>query len=127
MDALREFLEDLQRHGDAQGNLLGLFHVLIGRRVTRTDGTVISTGMPWRSLAHLLKKVHWPKEAVRGLGLNPSGLPPRDRERYWYAAISRAGVDSPEAIQAGDRLADAIQAVGYVVGPAPGRRQLPTD
>jgi hypothetical protein len=127
MDALREFLEDLQRHGDAQGNLLGLFHVLIGRRVSRTDGTVISTGMPWRSLAHVLKKVHWPKEAVRELGQDPATLPPRDRERYWYAAISRAGVDSAAAVQAGDRLAEALQAVGYVVGPAPGTHRSAKD
>ena len=34
MDLLREFLEDLKRHGQAQGYFLGLLHLLIGRRIT---------------------------------------------------------------------------------------------
>ncbi len=119
MDGLREFLEDLKRHGYAQGNLLGLFHVLIGRRIARSDGALISNGITWRALAEWLKKVRWDKEAVGELGVDPARLPPRDRVRYWYLAIVQAGVDSQEATQAGDRLAEKLQAAGYVIGPAP--------
>jgi hypothetical protein len=119
MDGLREFLEDLKRHGYAQGNLLGLFHVLIGRRIVRPDRTLISNGITWRELAELLKKVRWDKEAVRELPVGVASLPPRDRVRYWYLAIVRAHVDSPEAMQAGERLADQLRAAGFIIGPAP--------
>ena len=119
MDVLREFLEDLKRQGYAQGNLLGLFNVLIGRRIARSDGTLLANGITWRALAEWLKKIRWDKEAVRELGIDPARLPPRDRERYWYLAIVLARVDSAEATQAGDRLAEKLQAAGYVIGPAP--------
>jgi hypothetical protein len=121
MDALSEFLDSLKRHGLPQGNLRGLFHVLIGRRITKTDGTLISDGVTWRTLAAALKRVRWEREAVRHLGLDPAVLPPRDRERFWYTAIARAGVDSAEAAAAGDRLGKALRAKGYIVGPAPGQ------
>jgi hypothetical protein len=120
MDRLREFLEAVREHGWAQGNFLGLLHALIGRRLTLADGTLVSAGLTWRAAAALLKRVRWDREAVRELGLDPADLPPRDRERYWYTAITRAGVDSPAARQAGDQLATALQGAGYVVGPAPG-------
>ena len=55
------------------------------------------------------------------LGLDPSKLPPRDREKYWYTAIAQAQVDSDAATAAGNRLAEKLQEVGYVVGPPPGR------
>jgi hypothetical protein len=119
MDVVREFLEDLRQRGYTQGNLLGLFHVLIGRRITRADGTPVSVGLTWRELAALLKRVRWDKDAVRELGLEPRNLPPRDRERYWYGAIVHARVDSPPAREAGDRFAALVQSAGYVVGPAP--------
>jgi hypothetical protein len=121
MDALGEFLESLKGQGLASGNFRGLLHILIGRRITRTDGTLVSDGVTWRTLAAALKRARWDKEAVRELGLDPAALPPRDRERFWYMAIARAGVDSEEAATAGDRLSKALRAKGYVVGPAPGR------
>lgn len=120
MDGLREFLEDLKRHGYARGNLLGLFHVLIGRRIARLDGTVISQGLTWRAVADWLKKIRWDKDAVQELGLDNRALPPRDRVRYWYMAIVQARVDSAEAIRAGDRLAEKLRSAGYLIGPAPG-------
>jgi hypothetical protein len=120
MDGLREFLEDLKRHGYAQGNLLGLFHVLIGRRIARVDGTVLSQGLTWRAAADWLKKIRWDKDTVQELGLDSRALPPRDRVRYWYLAIVQARVGSPEAIRAGDLLAEKLRSVGYVIGPAPG-------
>src|SRR5271154_660976 len=100
--SMRDFLDDLKEKGLAQGNLLGLLHVLIGRRIEKSDGTVVSVGQTWREAAAWLKKARWEKEAVRELGLDPDALPPRDRQRYWYAAITQAKVAGPAAVAAGD-------------------------
>jgi len=121
MDALQELLEDLKRHGLHQGQALGLFNVLIGRRISRADGAVVSNGLTWRELAAWLKKVRWDRDTVRELGLNPDELAPRDRQQFWYSAIARAAVDSDKAAQAGDRAAERLRKLGYVVGPAPGK------
>ena len=120
MDRLREFLDAVRQHGLAEGHFPGLLHILIGRRVTLADGTAVSAGLTWRAAAAVLKRARWNREAVRELGLNPAALPPRDRERYWYTAISQARVDSPQARAAGDQLAAQLQAAGYHVGPPPG-------
>jgi len=119
MDSLRELLEAIKERGAATGRFRGLLHVLVGRTIRRTDGTVVASGMTWRELAALLKKVRWDREAVRELGLDPDALSPRDRQRYWYQAIAQAGVDSPAAVAAGDRLAQAVSSAGYTIGPAP--------
>lgn len=119
MDGFVEFLQVIKRTNLAQGNFLGLLNVVIGRRIQTTQGAAVSTGVPWRVLAQELKKVRWDKEAVRELGLDPKSLPPRDRERYWYLAISRAQVGSAKASAAGDRFAEVLTQAGYVVGPAP--------
>jgi hypothetical protein len=118
MDRLREFLDRVRDRGQAR-NLLGLLHVLIGRRISLADGTEISRGMTWRDVAALMKKVRWDPEAVRDLGIDPESLQPRDRQRYWYQAIMQAGVDSPAAREAGDRLAEALKSAGFVIGPPP--------
>jgi hypothetical protein len=119
MDRLREFLEHVKRNNTAKGNLRGLLHILIGRRVALADGTVVSGGLTWRALANQLKLVRWETETVKELGLDPDALPPRDRQRFWYTAISQAGVDTPAARTAGDKLATALKKLGYVVGPGP--------
>src|SRR5579864_6511291 len=98
MDALLGFLEDVKEH--AQGNFLGFLYLLIGGRIKKADNTVISNGLTWRELAAVLKKVHWNTECVRELGLDPETLAPRDRNRFWYVAISQSGVDSEKAAQA---------------------------
>jgi hypothetical protein len=121
MDALTEFLEDLKQQGLAQGHFLGLLNLLVGRTITRADGTLISGGLTWRTLAAVLKKVRWSRESVRELGLDPDDLPPRDRQHFWYSAISRARIDSAKAREEGDRLAAILAANGYVVAPAPGK------
>ena len=128
MDRLREFLSSVEEQGVARGNFLGLLHVLIGRPIALSDGTVVSLGQTWRELSALLKKVRWDRESVRELGLDPTRLPPRDRERYWYAAITQAGVSSDQARLAGDRLAQAVRPLGYVItsGPQAGPSQEPT-
>jgi hypothetical protein len=120
MDQLREFLGAVRKQQAAKGRFRGLLHVLIGRRVALPDGTVVSSGMTWRELSSALKKLRWDREDVRELGLDPADLPPRDREKFWYLAISRAGVVSPEASAEADALTEPLRALGYEVGPAPG-------
>ncbi len=120
MDQLHEFLEAVRKHEAASRNLLGLLHILIGRRVASADGVLVSSGMTWRNLAALLKRERWETETVRELGIDPDDLPPRDRYRFWYTAINQAHVDSAEAVAAGNKLASTIHDLGYVVGPAPG-------
>src|ERR671933_500877 len=119
MDRLREFLDAVRKQGVAQGHFRGLLHILVGRRVSQADGTPVSGGMTWRELAAVLKRVRWDREAVRELNLDPADLPPRDRQRFWYAAIAQAGLDSDAARAEGDRLIEPLGALGYVVGPAP--------
>jgi hypothetical protein len=120
MDRLREFLEDVRRLAQFRGNFLGLLNILIGRHVAKADGTAISDGLTWRQVASVLKKYSWDKELVRELGLDPGQFAPRDREQFWYMAINRAHVDSPEAFQAGDRLAAALKKAGYSITPGQG-------
>jgi hypothetical protein len=120
MDRLRRLLETLQEQGTARGNLRGLLHLLIGRRLALGDGSAVSTGLTWREAAALLKRVRWDREAVREFGLDPEALPPRDRQRFWYTAIAAAGVDTPQAAAAAERLIKPLQALGYLVGMPPG-------
>jgi hypothetical protein len=115
MDALRDFLDELKRQGLDRGHTLGLLHLLIGRQLQKADGTAVCRGLTWREAAALLKKVRWPKEAVRDLGLDPRQLPPRDRLQYWYAAISQANIDSPPARAAGAKLSELVASKGYRV------------
>jgi hypothetical protein len=77
--------------------------------------------MTWRELAAVLKKARWDRDAAAAVGQDPAALPPRDRERFWYTVIARAHVDSPEAAAAGDKLAEALRAKGYEIGPSPGK------
>jgi hypothetical protein len=121
MDGLREFLDDLKRRGLAEGNLLGLFHIVVGRRIQTAAGELVSNGVTWRELAEMLKRVRWPKDSVRELGIDPDTLAPRDRQRFWFQAIGQARVDSPAAAAAGQRLAETLNAAGYVIGPPPTR------
>jgi len=122
MDQLATFLDDVRRHVALSGHFRGLLHLLIGRRIVAPDGTVISTGQTWRSVAALLKKVRWNKDAVSEVGLEPAELPPRDRERYWYTAITRALVDSEEARRSADHIAAALRARGYLISGGPAEK-----
>jgi hypothetical protein len=120
MDRLREFLDAVRAQGVVGSHFLGLLHILIGRRIALDDGTPVSAGMSWRQLAALLRQVRWDREAVRELNLDPADLPPRDRQRFWYSAISQAHVNSAAASAAGDRFTAVLRPLGYIVGPAPG-------
>jgi hypothetical protein len=112
MTPLHQLLEHLRDHPLAVGRFRGLLYVLVGRRL-RQGETLISSGLTWRELAALLKKVRWPPEAVRELGIDPAELPPRDREKFWYQAINRAGLTDPAARQQGEELFAELAAAGY--------------
>jgi hypothetical protein len=114
MDALSTLLDVLKNNGQTKGAFLGFLNVLIGRTIARGK-VVVTKGLTWRELAGWLKKVRWDPEAVRELGLDPDDLPPRDRQRYWYAAITLAKIDSTVAQQAGDRFAAVLGGLGYEV------------
>ena len=125
MDRVHALLDQLKRRGIPQGDFLGLLHVLIGRHVVNQEGASVCHGLTWRELSAWLKKVRWPPEAAAELGLDATQLPPRDRQRYWYSAIVQAHVDSPEAIQAGERVAAMLAKLGYRVLPAASRPAVP--
>lgn len=119
MDGITAFLEVVRSAGLAVGHFRGLLHVVIGRRLTKTDGTLVSRGITWRELAALLKTLRFDRDLVREFGADPDALAPRDRERFWYAAIAQARVDSREAVDEADRLVAPLKTLGYVVGPPP--------
>src|SRR5581483_348000 len=119
MDARLDVIHRIKRERWAQGNFLGLLNVLIGRRIEQGDGNLVSNGITWRELAALLKKVRWDKAAAKELPLEGVALPPREREKYWHAVIVHAGVASPAAVQAGDRLAVVLRQAGYMVSRSP--------
>ena len=120
MEGLREFLEKVRQNHLVRGHFRALLHVAIGRRISRADGTLLSAGVTWRQLSDLLRIIRWDKELVRELGLNPDDLPPRDRQRYWYAAIVAARVNGPDARDQGDAYAKLVAPLGFEIGPAPG-------
>jgi hypothetical protein len=119
MDGIRELLETARTHGLVDGHLRGLLHIAIGRRVSRTDGTLLSTGLTWRELASLLKQLRFDKELVRELGAEPEELAPRDRNRFWYSAIALARVDAPEAVAEAEAILPRLKEAGFVIGPNP--------
>lgn len=120
MDGIRELLSAVRDAGLLTGNFRGLLHIAIGRKVTRADGSTVSAGFTWREVATELKTLRFDTELVREYGADPDVLAARDRERFWYAAIAAAKVDSAEAIAEADKLAPRLKALGYLVGPAPG-------
>jgi hypothetical protein len=119
MDGLREFLDTVRAHRLVPGHLRGLFHAVIGRRVAAADGAVVSAGLTWRELAAVLKQIRFDPQLVTVLGADPDQLSPRDRQRFWYAAIALARPDSAEASADADALAAAVRPLGYVIGPPP--------
>src|SRR5262249_6322578 len=122
-DQLRALLEAVKAHGAAKGRFRGLLHALVGRTLRSADGTVISAGMTWRELAALLKAGRWDRASVSELGLSLAELPPRDRGRFWDAAITRAGIASAEASAAADALTADLAELGYEIGSAPSGKE----
>jgi len=120
MDGIREFLSAVRDAGLAGGHFLGLLHIAIGRRVTRPDGTVVSTGITWRVLSAELKNLRFDQELVREYGADPDDLVARDRERFWYSAIAVAKVDSSTAVAEAEKLIPLLEPLGFLVSPPPG-------
>jgi hypothetical protein len=120
MEGIRDLLSAARDAGLAAGHFRGLLHIAIGRRVTRSNGALLSAGLTWRELAAELKHLRFDTDLVRELGIDPDALATRDRERFWYSAIALAKVDSREASQEADKLVPRLAALGYTVGPAPG-------
>ncbi len=114
MDRLHEFLDAVRNRGVATGHFRGLLHLLIGQPIRLADGTLISGGM---------KKERWDREAVRELGIDPAELAPRDREKFWYTAIARAGVSSAESQASSQVVAQKLASLGYVVGGPSGETE----
>lgn len=119
MDGLRTFLESLRDHNLIAGRLRGVLHVAIGRRISKPDGTVLSTGVTWRELAALLKTVRFDREWVREFADDPDAISPRDREKFWYTVIGLARVDSAEAVAQAEKLVALVKPLGFVIGPSP--------
>lgn len=119
MDGIRDLLEAARANGLIAGRFRGLLHVAIGRTVTKPDGTKVSSGVTWRALAALLKAIRLDPEIGREAGADPETLSPRDRERYWYAVIALARVDSPEAVAEAEKLVTPLKDLGYLVAPPP--------
>lgn len=120
MDGIRDLLETARTNGLVAGRFRGLLHIAIGRTVTKPDGTKLSTGLTWREVAALLKALRFDPELGRELGADPDTLSPRDRERYWYAVIAIARVDSADAVAEAEKLVGPLKDLGYVIAPVPG-------
>lgn len=119
MDEVRALLEALDEKPFLKGHLRGLLHILIGRKITKADGTVVSGGLTWRQLATELKAAKFDKDLVAELGADPDAIAPRDREKMWYLAIGLARVDSVEAIEQAEQLLPSLKQLGYTIGPSP--------
>jgi len=120
MDGTRRFLEVVLAQNLMVGNLRGVFHIAIGRKLTAPDGTVISVGVTWRELSILCKSLKLDTELVQELGADPDTLSPKDREKFWYFAVAHAKVNSAEARDQADTLVAPLKKLGIIVGPAPG-------
>ncbi len=119
MDGLIPFLEMVRDRKLAAGRLRGFLHICIGRRVTKTDGTLVSAGVTWRELSVLLKDAKFDKDLASQVGADPDALSPRDRQRFWYSVIALARPDSFEARTEAEALVGVLKTAGYQVGPAP--------
>src|SRR5688572_10503878 len=119
MDALTELFDLLRAKQLTRSLFLGFLNVLIARRITNSQGVIVSAGLTFRDLANWLRKVRWDPDDVKELGLDPDSLPVRDRQRYWFSAICQAQVGSEAALKSGEQFAAKLKAAGYVVGPPP--------
>ena len=120
MDGSRAVLELIRDRGLVAGRLRGFFHLVIGRALSRGDGTILSTGVTWRELSQLLKLLKFDRDLVKELDADPDSISPKDREKFWYVAISLAKVDSAQARLEAEELAGLLKPHGILVGSAPG-------
>jgi len=118
MDELRRFLETAQHHRLVAGHLRGLFHIVIGRRIVKADGTLVSAGITWRELANLLKELRFDPDLAKEFDADSEDVAPRDRQRFWYSVIALAHPDSAEAFADAELLAARLKPLGYQVAIA---------
>ena len=90
-----------------------MLNLLVAYRITDESGQVISNGLTFRQVSEKLKKSRWNPDDVETLGLKSAELPQRDRLRFWYVALVRAGVGCSKAMMEADTLAKAVKKVGY--------------
>ena len=118
MEGIRDLLEAARTNGLVAGRFRGLLHIAIGRTVSKPDGTKLSAGLTWREIANLLKVLRFDPELGREVGADPDTLSPRDRERYWYAVIALARVDTADVVAEAEKLVGPLKALGFVVAPS---------
>jgi len=115
MEAIRSLLSHVRTTGIAPGHFPGLLHVLIGRTITQMNGEVVSRGVTWRECAALLKNARIDPDLVRSLGQDLADLPPRDREKYWYIALTRFPVGGEAARSSAVAMGPWLSKAGLLV------------
>lgn len=118
MDAIRSLLARVRSPGFPTEHFPGLLHVLIGQTLTDQDGSVVSKGITWRECANLLKTARIDPELARTLELDPEDLPPRDREKFWYVALTRFPVGCDKARKCAKALVPWLTKAGLKVSQA---------
>lgn len=113
MDAIDQFLLTVKTKSLHLGRFLGLLNLLVAYRITDETGQVISNGLTFKLVSEKLKKNRWNPEDVETLGLKSAELPQKDRLRFWYVALVRAGVGGTKASMEADTLAKAVKKIGY--------------
>ena len=113
MDSIDQFLLAVKTKSHHLGRFLGLLNLLVAYRITDESGQVVSNGLTFRQVSEKLKKSRWNPDDVETLGLKSVELPQRDRLRFWYVALVRAGVGGSKAMMEADTLAKAVKKVGY--------------
>lgn len=115
MDAIRSMLARVRSPGFPAEHFPGLLYLLIGKTLVTSDGKVASKGFTWRECASLLKTARIDPELARTLGINPDDLPPRDREKFWYVALTRFPVGSDKAQHSATALVPWLADSGLTV------------
>jgi hypothetical protein len=115
MKPLNDFLAKVRQAQVPPGCFLGFLHVLIGKTLVTREGTLVSRGITWRELAARFRQARLDKDLVKELGVDPAQLPPRDREAYWFEALRRAQISSPQAQNQAAQLVSWLEKLGYEV------------
>ena len=113
MDAIDQFLMAVKSKSLHLGRFLGLLNLLVAYKIIDESGQVVSNGLTIKQVSEKLKKNRWSPEDVETLGLKYCDLPQRDRLRFWYVALVRAGIGGTKAVMEADTLAKAVKKIGY--------------
>ena len=112
MDARVELLERIQAETPIQGHFLGLLNILIGRRIEKADGTLVSSGITWRDLAMMLKKSPLGSGGGARTGPRP-GRPAAARPR---ALLVRCHLPGLRRLRPGDEGRRRSGGIAHAVG-----------